>query len=94
MIWKGGSWSNRGSLLDTFPGLSGQRDPAFAVDTIMSQQEAQSPKVLCDPKRDDAAKSFLPQLVGFCGLLGLAPCTALYACAPDCHIRVTPKILC
>lgn len=33
-------------VLDTFPGMSGQRDPVFSVDTIMSCQEPQSPKLL------------------------------------------------
>ena len=91
MIWKRGHWSNQGSLLDTFPGSLGQRNPAFAVDTIMSHGARVPEVAVRDPIRDDSPKLFLAQLVGFCGLIRLAPCTALYGQALDCHIHITPK---
>lgn len=47
MIWERGGWRNQESFLDTFPGLSGQRDPAFSVDIITGCQEPQSLQLLC-----------------------------------------------
>lgn len=38
MIRERGGWS-KGKFLDTFPGLSDQRDPALSVGTIVGCQE-------------------------------------------------------
>lgn len=46
-IWERGAQSHQGSFLDTYPGFSGQRDPACSVDTIMGCQALQSLKLVC-----------------------------------------------
>lgn len=68
-------------FFDTYPGFSGQRDPACSVDTIMGCQAPTVPEVgMCDPDRDDSTKAFLPHCGASVGWSELpsAPGTAFY----------------